>query len=116
MFYSLLIRKCIRRSHLSTVNKTKYAIVRYDTFNSKVFPDEQIFWKFNDQPIPYDYYNFLNYDDDDGNNITGNPIDNALPDNEGVGYAVVPNYEGIKNKIIIYDDDSLDPDIEPLQN
>ena len=60
---------------------TKYVIERYDTFNSKGCPDELIYGEFNDQPIPSNYYNFLNDDDDDGNNIPGTPVGDVLPDN-----------------------------------
>ena len=42
--------------------------------------DALIFGNFIDQPIPPDYYNFLNDDDDDGNNIPGTCIDDVLPD------------------------------------
>ena len=38
----------------------KDVIERYDTFNTKGFPDELIFGEFNDQPIPSEYFNFLN--------------------------------------------------------
>ena len=59
---------------------TEGVIERYETFNTKRCPDKLIFGNFNDQPIPSNYYNFLNYDDDDGNNIPGNTIDGALTD------------------------------------
>ena len=36
---------------------------------------------------------FLNYYNDDGKNIQGAPIDNALQDNEGVEYSLIPNDE-----------------------
>ena len=54
---------------------------RYDTYNTKVCQDELIFENFNDQPILSNYYNFLNDDNDDRNNITGNTIDDVLPEN-----------------------------------
>ena len=60
---------------------TKDVIERYDTFNTKGWPDELIFCNFNDQPILTDYYNFLNDYDDNGSNISGTPVGNALPDN-----------------------------------
>ena len=60
---------------------TEDLIEHYDTFNTKVCPDELMFGDFNDQSIPSDYYNFLNNYDDDGNNIPGTPIDVALPEN-----------------------------------
>ena len=67
----------------------------------------------NDQPIPYKYYNLLNYDDDGSNNITGNPVEDDLPENEGVEDTVTPNDEYINYEIIIDDNYSLDLDIEP---
>ena len=53
----------------------------YGTFNTKVCPDELIFENFNYQTIPSDYYNFLNNDNDDGNNVPGTPVEDSLPDN-----------------------------------
>ena len=90
-------------------------IERYDNF-TKVFPGELLFGAFNGQPIPYDYYNFLNDDNDNGNNIPGTPIEDILPENEGVEYSGVPNYEDIDYEIIIDGDDSLASSIDPLQN
>ena len=111
-----------------------------EIFNNKGCPDDLIFGAFNDQPIPSDYFNFLNdddedddddddgdeyddggeYDDDDDydyiNNIPVTPVYNALLDNKGVEDAVVPNDEDINDKIIIDDNDSLASDIEPIQN
>ena len=68
------------------------------------------------QPIPSNYYNFLNDDNNDYNNIFGTPIDDALPDNKVVEYVVVPNYEYINNGIIFDDYDRLSSYIEPLHN
>ena len=68
---------------------------------------------FNGQPIPPNYYDLLNDDDDNGNNITGPPFDNDVPDNKGLEYEVVPNDGDINNEIIIYEDDSLDSEIDP---
>ena len=79
-------------------------------------PYKRIFGDFNGQPIPSDYYKFLNDDDDDGNNIPGTPVDDYLPYNKVVKYAVVTNDEVINDEIIIYDDDSLASDIKPLQH
>ena len=84
MFQSLLTEKCLRRSHWTPVNITEDVVERYDIFNTKGCPYELLFGDFNDQPIPSDYYNFLNDDDDDGNNIPCTPIDDVLPDNEVV--------------------------------
>ena len=53
----------------------------YDTFNTKGFPYEILFGNFHDQPIPPDYYDFLNDNDDDDNNIPGTPVDDVFPDN-----------------------------------
>ena len=50
----------------------------YDTFNTKVCPYKLIFGDFNDQPIPSNYYDFLNDEDDDGNNIPVTTVDDAL--------------------------------------
>ena len=69
------------------------AIEWYCTFNNKGFPDEIIFGDFNDQPIPSDYYNLLSNKDDNGNNVNDIPVDNALPDNKGVYYAVMTDDE-----------------------
>ena len=95
---------------------TKDVIERYDTFSTKGCPYEIIFGDFNDQPISSDYYNFLNDGGDYGNNFPGTPVDDALPDNEGVEDAVAPNDEYINYEIIIYDDESFVSDISPLQN
>ena len=55
-------------------------IERYDNFNTKGSPYELLFGDFYYQPIPPDYYDFL--DDNDGydNNIPGTPVDNVFPD------------------------------------
>ena len=71
------------------------------------------FGNFNDQPIPYKYYNFLNDENVDGNIITGTSVDYSLLDNEGEEYSVVPNNEYINYEIIIDDDESLDLYIDP---
>ena len=60
---------------------TKDAIEIYETFNTKQCPDELIFDDFNDQPIPTNYYNLLNDDYDNGNNVPGTPVDDDLLDN-----------------------------------
>ena len=57
------------------------SIEHYETFKTKGCPDEQIFGYFNDQPIPSYYYNFLNYDNNYGNNNPGTPIDDDLLEN-----------------------------------
>ena len=82
-------------------------IGHYDNFNTRGFPGKLIFDNFNNQPILSYYYNLLNDDDGNDNNITGNTVDNTLPENEGVEYAVSASDEDINNGIIIDDDDRL---------
>ena len=55
---------------------TDDVIERYDTFNTKGFPEDLIFGDFNDQPIPSTYSDLTNDHDD---NVT--QIDVALTDN-----------------------------------
>ena len=57
---------------------TGNAIEHYETFSTKGCPDELVFVYFQNQPIPSDYYNFLNDDDEDDNNITGITVDDVL--------------------------------------
>ena len=116
VFERLLTGKCLRKSHWTPVNITEDTIERYETFNTRGCPDKLIFGDFNDQPIPSNYYNFLNDGDDDGNNIPGTPVYYDLLYNEGVEYSFIPNDKYIKNGIIIGDDDRLASDIYPLQN
>ena len=85
----------------------------YETFNTKGYPDELIFENFNDQPIPSNYYNFLNDDYDNGNNIPGTPVDDDLQDNKVLENEAVQNDEDINDKIVIYDYDILASDIAP---
>ena len=59
---------------------TVYVIGLYDTFNTKGCPDELIFGDLNDQPIPYDYYNILNDDNNNSNNVPGTPVDDEIPE------------------------------------
>ena len=59
-------------------------IERYGIFDTKVYLDELIFGHFNEQPIPYNYYNILNNDNEDGNNIPDTPVDNGILDNKVV--------------------------------
>ena len=84
---------------------TKDVIEWYDRFNTKGCPDELIFGNFSDQPIPSNYHNFLKYDDDDGNNFPGTPVDNDLLNTKGVENSVLPNFEYINYDIIMIDDD-----------
>ena len=86
---------------------TENIIERYDTFNTKVCPDKLIFEIFNCQTIPSNCYNFLNYDNEDGNNIPGTPVEDSLPNNKLLEDAVMPNDEDINDEIIIDDDSSL---------
>ena len=95
---------------------TKYQIERYDTFNTKGCHDEKIFGDLNCQPIPSYYYNILNDDDDNVNNVPGTPFDDALPGKKVVEDAAVPNDEDIYDDIIIDDDYILALDIYSLQN
>ena len=75
---------------------TEDAIERYNTFNTKGFPEDLILVILNDQPIPSIYYDLINdYDDD------GTQIDDSLKDNKLVEDSVMPNYEN-------NDDDILD--------
>ena len=85
----------------------KYFIEQYDTFNTKLCPDELIFGNFIEQPITPEYYNSLNYDNEDVNNAPDTPVDYALPENEGVQDALMPNDEEINGEIIIIDDDDI---------
>ena len=62
---------------------------------------------FNDQPITPKYYDILNDDDDDENNIPGNPFDNVLLWNKILEDSVMPNDKDIDDEIIIDDADSL---------
>ena len=75
----------------------KDVIGLYDTFNTKVFPNELIFGDFNYQPIPSNYYNLLNDDDEDGNNVPSNTVEDDIPENKGVEYSVIPNNEDIND-------------------
>ena len=72
-------------------------IEQYGTFHTKVCPDELILCNFNEQPIPSDYYNFLNDENYDGNNVTSTPVDNTLQDNKLLEDPVMPNDEDINN-------------------
>ena len=65
----------------------------YDTLKTKGLPRKLFFGDFNEQTIPPNYYNFLNDDDGDGNNSPDTPVDESLPDNEGVDYEFVTNDE-----------------------
>ena len=60
---------------------TKYVIERYDTFNTKGWPDEPISDDLNDRPIPSNCNNWPNEDYDNGNNVPGTPVDDDLLDN-----------------------------------
>ena len=84
----------------------------YETFKTKGCTYEIIFGDFNYQPIPSDYYDLLNDDNDDSNNIPVTSFGDALLDNKGVEYAVVPNDEDITDEIIIDYYDSVDTAID----
>ena len=66
----------------------KYVIEIYDTFGIKGCLEGLIFSNINNQTITSNYYNFVNDDDDDGNNIPGTPIYNALTEKKLVKDAV----------------------------
>ena len=100
-FEILQTSKRLRRSYWTPANMTKDVIERYDTFNTKVFPEDLIFGHFNDQPIPPTSSNLTNDCDNDGTNI-----DDSLENNKGVEDEVVANDE--KN-----DDNSPASDIDP---
>ena len=91
----------------------KYVIERYENFNIKGCTNKIIFGIFNDQPIPPDYNNLLNDDNDDVNNITGTPADYALPEKKGAKDAVTTNEKDTNNEIIIHDGYSLASEIDP---
>ena len=59
------------------------------------YTGELLFGNFNEQPVPCDYYIFLNYYNDNGNNIPITHIYDALPGNKGVEDALMPNDENI---------------------
>ena len=59
---------------------TEYVIGRCDTFNTKGCPYEIIFGDFHDQPIPPDYYAFLNDNGSNDNNNPGIPVGSVFPD------------------------------------
>ena len=63
---------------------TEDVIERYEIFNTKVCPYELVFGDFNDQQILPGYYNWLNDDNGDENDIPGNLVDDVLPDNKEV--------------------------------
>ena len=98
------------------VNITEKVIEGGDTFNTKWCPYELGFGYFNDQPIPSNYYNFINDENDDGNNIPGTAVEDPLLDNEICEDEVAPNDKDINNEIIIDDDDSLSSEIDPPPN
>ena len=76
----------------------------YDNFDTKGCPEDLIFGRFNNQPIPSTYYDITNdYDD------KGTPIYASLAENKEVENEVVPNDENNNN-------DSLPSDIDPPPN
>ena len=82
----------------------EYVIERYDTFNTKSYPEDLIFGDFNYQPIPSTYSDLTNdYDDN------GIQFDSTLMENKGAEDAVVPNNEN-------NNEDRLASDIDPPQN
>ena len=99
-FESLITGKRLRMSHWTPVNMTEDVVESYDTFNTKLFPEDLIFGDFNDQPIPPTYSDITNDYDKNGTQIYSD-----LTDNEVVEDAVVPNDEN-------NDDDRLSSDID----
>ena len=103
---------------------TKDVIEHYDTLKAKWCPYELLFGNFNDQPFPPGYYEFLNKNNENGNNNPGTTVDDVFPDNEGVEYSVMPNAtnvddNGEENGDEIEDDDDADSDnleIDSLQD
>ena len=102
---------------------TEGVIEQYNTFNTKIFLYELHFGGFHDQPIPPDYYDLLNDNDDYKNNIPGTPVENFFPLNKGAEDAVIPNAPDVDandediydNKIIGYAN-SLTSDLYPLRD
>ena len=56
-------------------------IERYNTYNTKGCLYELLFGDFHDQPIPPEYYDFLNDNNDDDYIITGTPVHDLFTDN-----------------------------------
>ena len=87
----------------------------YDTFIIEECTYELKIRDFKDQPIPFEYYNFINDDNDNVKNIPSNYVGDALPDNELMEYAVVPNDEDINYEKIMDVGNSLALNIDPLK-
>ena len=81
-FESVLTGKLLLRSHWTPVNINEDVIEHYGNLKTKRCPDELLFGDFHDQPIPPDYYDLLNDDDENGKNITGNTVDDVLTENK----------------------------------
>ena len=77
---SLLTGKLFRRSHWTPVDITEYVIEFYDTFNTKGFTYELLLGNFHCQPIPPDYYDFLNDNGYNDNNTPITPVGGVSPD------------------------------------
>ena len=60
---------------------TEDVIELCDTFDTKVCSEKLIFGDFNAQPILPEYYDFLNDDDEYGNNTPCTPVFDILPNN-----------------------------------
>ena len=67
----------------------------YDTLKTKGLPRKLFFGDFNEQTIPPNYYNFLNDDNDNDNNIFGTRVYDDLLENEGLEDVVMVNDEDI---------------------
>ena len=70
---------------------TEDVIEHYYTFNTKGCKDEHISGNFIDQPIPPNYYYFLNDNNEYGNIIIGTPVDDVLPKKQEVQYSYASN-------------------------
>ena len=91
----------------------EYVNEHYETFKTKGFLEELVFGYFNDQPTPSNYYNVLNYDDDNDNIISGTTVEDDITDNQGLEDVGVPHDEYRNSEIIIDDDDRLASKIDP---
>ena len=70
---------------------TEGFIEMFNTFNTKLCTYELFFGDFHDQPFPPEYYDLLNDNDGNENNIIGTPVDDVFLDNKGVEYSVISN-------------------------
>ena len=102
---------------------TEDVIERYDTVNTKRYPYELLFGDFHDQPIPPQYYGFLNDNNDYDNTITETPVGDVFLDkNEWkmqscqMHLMLILRMKTLTNYKFINDYGSINSDIEPLQD